>query len=350
MLRMEIEQDFEGETYEVEVRLEDKDRLRHIAQYPIKNGPRTFKYAHVFEVKASNSGRKIIHFWKSRLTEEGSFEVEEESRFECNQDELEKLAAFLDHIEDIAGLERGEYIFLKKDEPSSRAALAAIDSIKRTESDEVEDIIIKLLHSIGEFEIEEEEIESIGDNLTSDVVDVENLIGQARTKKVVSDFEELISQEKREHAYQEFLEENPWLFGNRYIDLEDTRRLTRDEEVDFCLETVDGYYDVFEIKRPVHSVVEKDRSHDTYYPSSKLSKAVGQVSNYLKYIDNEYPNILSRDGLDMIRPRGNIIIGSDLSEDEIEGLRVYNNHLNRIRVITYDQVVKMGNRLIDVYS
>lgn len=347
---MRIEQDFEGEIYEVEVKHEEKDNLTHLAHFPIKSGPRTFKSVNVFQVNASESGKKVVSFWKSRLSSERTLNVEEETQFKCQPDELEKLISVLDSMEDVVDLERGEHIYLKKDSPSSDAAIAAVNSIKDTESDEFEDILLAMLESIGELESEFEDIGSKIDDSIENLLKAENVLGYARTKHTVSEFEELIERNESEYEYQKFLEENPWLFGNKYLSKSDVRKLTRDEEVDFCLETVDGYYDIFEIKKPDHTVMVEDSSHDNYYASSELSKSVSQVENYINHIDKSHDEILARDSLNVLRPRGNIVIGSDLSNDEREGLRIYNNHLSRIRVLTYDEMVEMGYRLCNIYD
>lgn len=347
---MDIEERFDGEIYEVDVRWEEKERLEHVAHYPIKNGPKTFKSVNVFEPIPSETGKKIVSFWKSRLSEEGDMEIDEETRFECNPVELDRLVAMLDSLEDVVDLERGEYIFMKRDSPSSQAITAAIDSIQQSDSEQIDEIVSHLLEGIAGLDVEEDDVEILADKLDSDILDVENLIAQARTRKTLSEFRELVASDEIEQEYQTFLEEHHWLFGNSYLDRTDQRQLTRDQEVDFCLVTVDGYYDVFEIKRPSHTVLVRDDSHDTYRPSAELSKAVAQVANYLQEIDWNHDDILRRDRMNMIRPRGIIVIGSELSEPQNEALRVYNNHLSRIRVMTYDEILEMGTRIIEIHN
>ena len=347
---MIVEQDFDGEIYEIDVRIENKQNLRHVAHYPIKSGPETFKSVNIFEIKASSTGKKIVSFWKSRKQSARRLSVEEETQFECQPDELERLVALLDNLEEVAELERGEHVILRKDSPSTQAAIAAIDSIKNASSSEVEEIILKLIEGVCEVESKIGNLEKIADNLSDKALRVENLIGHARTQRVVTQFQELVEENEVEQEYQNFLESHPWLFGNRYVDRSDIRKLTRDEEVDFCLETVSGYYDVFEIKRPGPDVMNYDSSHDCYYASADLSKAVSQVENYIKEIEANHGEILRRDGLDVLKPRGTVVIGSNLTSEEREGLRVFNSNLSRIRVITFSEIVSMGERLIEVYN
>ncbi|WP_160165589.1 Shedu anti-phage system protein SduA domain-containing protein [Natronobacterium lacisalsi] len=329
--------------------MEDKENLRHVAHYPIKSGPRTYKSVNVFEIKASSSGKKIVSFWKAEK-DRYELNVVEERKFECQPDELEKLVALIDNIEEVTDLDRGDYIFLKKDSPSAEAATAAINSIQSADSAEAERLAALLIESVGKVEKDIHDFEEFSDNVSDDIFKVENLVGYARTERAVNKFKGLIQENAVEDEYQDFLEEHPWLFGNRYIEPTENREFTRDEEVDFCLETIDGYYDIFEIKRPGHEVMNYDSSHDTYYPSHRLSKAVAQTENYIKEIEANHGDILRRDGLDLLKPRGTIVIGSDLGSDEKEGLRVFNSYLNRVRVRTYTDIASMGERLLEMYD
>lgn len=346
----DIEADIDGETYKLDVRLEDKDNLRHVAHYPIKKGPRTYKSVNVFEIKASSTGKKIINFWKGKERKDNVIDVNEDAKLNLQPDEVERLATVLEKLEEDFDLEKGEYVFLKKDSPSMEAAIDAVDSVKNTESDHLADMVIKLLESAGNLESEVDDLSLSSEDISEDLLDAENLVKYARTKNQLNQFKEMVDSEKSEYTYQKFLENNPWIFGTRYVESREERELTRDEEVDFCLESVNGYFDIFEIKRPDHTVMVQDSSHDTYYASSDLSKAVSQVENYIKEIENARDEILRRDGLDILKPRGCVVIGSNLTDEEAEGLQIYNSYLNRIRVLTYDNLVSMGERLVDLYQ
>jgi len=63
---MELTHDYDGKTYELKVLNDEKDRLTHLAQLTIKNGPRSFKFVHIFGIKSSNSGKKILSLWKGK--------------------------------------------------------------------------------------------------------------------------------------------------------------------------------------------------------------------------------------------------------------------------------------------
>lgn len=138
------------------------------------------------------------------------------------------------------------------------------------------------------------------------------------------------------------------MFGSRYIRDSEKRELTRNSEVDFCLEAASGYYDIFEIKRPKHNVLIEDPSHNGYKPSAKLSEATSQIETYIKEIEEERSDILRHEKIDMLKPRGYIVIGNSLSEEKKEYLRTHNSFMNRIRVLTYSDLIGIAERTIEI--
>jgi hypothetical protein len=153
-----------------------------------------------------------------------------------------------------------------------------------------------------------------------------------------------------EQDFQTLLKENPWMFGSEYSELLPNRRLTRDELQDFVLRrTTDNYIELIEIKTPLlgRDLFLHDDSHDSWYASSELSKVLGQVQHYLEQIDSERYTISARDNEDPLKIRAKIIIGRDGSEEQRRALRRLNGHLHRIEVLTFDQLLKIAQRVLD---
>lgn len=155
-----------------------------------------------------------------------------------------------------------------------------------------------------------------------------------------------------EHIYQSLLEKYPWLFGSEYSRLEDRRRWTRDENVDFMLRrTTDDYLEIIEIKTPMdQELFRHDNDHDSYYQSTPLAKVIGQVIGYIEEIDRNRDNIHASDRVDPLKIRARIIIGRDGDENQREALRNLNSHLHRIEVLTFDQLIRIGERVIGVFE
>lgn len=67
---------------------------------------------------------------------------------------------------------------------------------------------------------------------------------------------------------------------------------------------------------------------------------------YLKKLDADRHAIIARDGEDTCKIRAKIIIGRDRDQAQRQALRLYNGHLHRIEVITFDQLLRIARRVL----
>jgi hypothetical protein len=171
-------------------------------------------------------------------------------------------------------------------------------------------------------------------------------------KRVRQQLVELVEANSLEGPIQTLLTSNPWLFGSEYSELLPRRSWTRDDSLDFMLRrTVDNYLEIIEIKTPFREPLLKyDRSHDSYAPSSALSLSLGQVVRYIEEIERDRDSILAKDKYDTLKVRARLIIGRDGNEDMMAALRNFNGHLHRIEVLTFDQLVRIADRVLSVFE
>src|SRR5262249_37550171 len=113
--------------------------------------------------------------------------------------------------------------------------------------------------------------------------------------------------------------------------------------------TTDNYIELIEIKTPLKGkpLFLFDSSHNSYYTSSELSKALGQVENYIEKLDQERNTILANDQEDTSKIRAKIILGRDGDKSQQQALRRFNGHLHRIEVLTFDQLLRIAQRVLD---
>lgn len=160
----------------------------------------------------------------------------------------------------------------------------------------------------------------------------------------------LIEDDALEGAYQIHLKANPWMFGSEYSEPLERRRHTRDEILDFMVRrTVDGYLEVIEIKTALggERLFRHDKSHNSFYPGVELSKVLGQVMRYLARLDADKYVIGYEDNEKVEKSRAKIVIGRDVDEEQVDALRRFNGHLHRIEVLTFDQLTKVADRMIE---
>jgi hypothetical protein len=173
----------------------------------------------------------------------------------------------------------------------------------------------------------------------------------ATYKRIVKQLKSLIDADPAvpEGRFQDLLKEHPWMFGSEYSELLERRHWTRNEQQDFVVRrTTDNYIELIEIKTPLSGtdLFNYDRSHKSRYPGAELSKVVGQVLNYIEKLDADRHAIRAVDGEDTCKIRAKIVIGRDGDEHQRAALRRYNGHLHRVEVLTFDQLLRIADRVV----
>jgi hypothetical protein len=160
--------------------------------------------------------------------------------------------------------------------------------------------------------------------------------------------------EANEQVYQDWCEKHTWAFGNAYVMRDEVRNISIGDRLDLLLPTViSGYRDIVELKRPDHDVLGFDGQHNNYYFTAEVSKAIGQCHRYLDVLHEvaaqgliDHPEIVA------YHPRAIIVIGrsGDWEAGKLKALHGLNCRLNGISVLTYDQLLGQGERLIEMLS
>lgn len=162
----------------------------------------------------------------------------------------------------------------------------------------------------------------------------------------------LESGETDESLYQNWCDNHNWVFGNAFLVKDDVRAISEGDKLDMLLPTVmSGYRDIIELKKPDKNVLNWDSTHNNYYYASPVSKAIGQCNRYLDVFSEVASNGL-RDNPQIVayHPRAIIVIGrsSEWEEKQYRGLHGLNARLSNITVMTYDQLLAQGERLIEI--
>lgn len=122
--------------------------------------------------------------------------------------------------------------------------------------------------------------------------------------------------------------------------------------MDFMLRrTVDDYLEIIEVKTPFQEpIMRYDDSHDSYFPSAKLSAVLGQVVRYIEEVERQRDSIMAQDRYDTLKIRARVIIGRDGNDTHQKALHNLNAHLHRIEIFTFDQLLRTGRRVLDVFQ
>jgi hypothetical protein len=346
---------------DVKIRIKESYKnpnVRKVTQAVLKDGPRAFKIASLMEIVNPKTNEfhhyslKIDHIDK---TKGGWFHKRERSvRLEGGEsDEIEKLfnflrAAFQGEFRDVSG---EMHLISHDDYAKLENLLEAIPNIADIDKIHLIGTLVSQLNenssSISSFA---KAFEESADETVRHIATASRLIEYS---KALNTLRELVEDSNTvEGVFQKHLENNPWMFGSEYSELLLRKTWTRDDRLDCMLrKTVDDYLEIVEIKTAfTDALFLKDGSHDSYYPSSKLSPVIGQVTRYIEEVERNRDSILAVDNVDTLKIRARVIVGRDGSSEHQAALRNFNAHLHRIEIITYDQLIKIAERVLSVFD
>jgi len=169
--------------------------------------------------------------------------------------------------------------------------------------------------------------------------------------QVIKEFEELLKSGGSESDWGEYLKKNLFLIDSKYVQVisELNVILARCRKVDFGLVDVQGYLDIFEIKKPSTALLAKNQDRGNYYWSSEATKTIVQAEKYL-YNAERKASVLKDDikreigfDVEVIRPRAIIIMGTMKQLDNTkkkEDFRVLRMSLKNLEIILYDELLE----------
>jgi hypothetical protein len=345
---------------DVKVRIREaynNSNVGKIHQIVLKEGPRIFRIATLLEIMGKAG--ELHHYSLKidtidKLKKAGWFSKPEKSvRLDGDDpNEIEHLYRFLNAlIEGKLSKRIGELHIIGSDEYKKLENL--LDIIPSLASSDKIELIKAILPRIEGASNYTNDFISAFNN--SDPETIRHISIAARVveyKKAYEQLNDLINADSSEQTLQDHLKKFPWMFGSEYSELLDRRTWVRDNKLDFMLRrNADNFLEIIEIKTPFKdSLMLYDKSHDSFYPSSKLSTVLGQVMRYIEETERARDLIRSKDKLDTLKIRARIIIGRDGEESHQIALRNLNSHLHRIEIITFDQLLRIAARVLAVFG
>lgn len=174
-------------------------------------------------------------------------------------------------------------------------------------------------------------------------------VSECNLENILSEFEKHLANNPKEQTWQTFFEKNIFIFDSRYTNFISKQSIKpgRRSEPDFLVYDIYGYIDIYEIKKSNVPLLQYDKSHDNYYWSSDVSKALSQLENYIFDCSQNRLSIerslKEEKGLDLkiIRPKGVLVIGSrsNLENDRMEkDFEVLRSSLKNIEIVLYDEM------------
>jgi hypothetical protein len=312
----------------------------------LKDGPGVKKTVELTEYGSPETGstRKRELRFKTLYAGSGPTAGTEKATWACENDEIDRLLAWLH-----SDVERtGRFQLVDADSP----AAALLDLLRRRDTG-TQDIVDALTQH-------------------ADVGELIHLL--ARSDTGLSAAESAVRDQRRalinrlramiedpvttETSIQALIGHAHWIFGGHYVGVAQQRSFGVLDQVDIPLIRGDGALHIVELKRPrIPRLLAQPRKH--WIVGKDIHEATAQVMNYIRALDEtglatskQFENELGQT-YDMSRVFATVVIGhsaldhpaKDFDDDLVtRTLRQYNAGINRVDVITYDQLLDAAER------
>jgi hypothetical protein len=334
------------------VRPDVEPDVEGIKEVELKDGPRVRKLARYTSIRSRHSGQfhhnalvlETIKKSKGLLVRNDKHTI---ALSDEDGDEIQRLIDFL-AVTHQGALPKtaSEYVVMPADRIGTKLQLLLREATLNGKVDVLVEVLRRATEDSGIFKVLLERAEKDPEVFTRAAA----ALNLGIYRKAVQELESLINTPRvKEEKFQSHLTKHPWMFGSEYSEILERRRWTRDENQDFVVRrTTDEYIELIEIKTPLDgaALFNLDKSHDSYYPAADLSKVLGQVEKYIEKLDGDRHAILANDKEDTNKIRAKIIIGRDGDESQTKALRRHNGHLQRIEVMTFDQLLRVAKNVL----
>lgn len=168
--------------------------------------------------------------------------------------------------------------------------------------------------------------------------------------EVIDEFQTNLDKDISESQWGKFLQKNLYLIESKYIHIisELNLSLATWRKVDFGLVDIQGYLDIFEIKKSSTKLLNPKEDRGNYFWHTDAIKAIMQAEKYLYAAERKAATLVEdikreKDiDVKVIKPRAVLIIGSSNQLDNYkkkQDFRILCNSLKNIEVILYDELL-----------
>jgi hypothetical protein len=203
--------------------------------------------------------------------------------------------------------------------------------------------------------LSDENIRALAPRINPEIVEkIDSAVKYIRMEKSLNWLRGKIEEDVDEAVFQKWFDENTWIFGKNYVGRVPKKTIGLQSRADLVYISVDGFADLVELKKSVlaRPILLPDSSHNTFYPSQELSRALAQAIHYLQVIEDHRLQLVQLIKIPVLRPTITIIIGrsNDWNDQMKEQLRILNSTLLNIKVLTYDHLLAMGDNILQLYA
>jgi Shedu protein SduA, C-terminal len=256
------------------------------------------------------------------------------ARVHLHGDEVEALFSYLAEARaSITELRDTEYLVVKTGgAPNIQGLQALIEQIARDP-----DAFLPLTSQVGPAQI----------------AALRAVVNLGRFERARNDLKAMVEANRPEAEFQTWFERNDWVFGSEYVGrLEKPRDISPDSQIDLLFLAVDGFADIFELKRPGAPILVRPAGRNFYQPSSDLNAAFSQAVHYLAEARGMGLFNMVRRDLPVYQPRVRLVIGRSTGWDQETAMayRDLTAAWHQVELLTYDMVLRRLELLVRTLS
>lgn len=313
----------------------------------LKAGPRNYKLASILEFLDKESGavtQRTLQLNTFPFRVSGGIDFSSTKRighWSCDDHEIRLLRAFLEAVDDVDGT--GTHTVVRSDHATLFQDF--VSRLGNTDLDTPQ--LMELITALAEHSQDLRQLPELGE--ASKLRMVAAAIRVAHRSNALAKLQALVEEQAVEEDFQQLLDQNWWMLGNHYVERIERRKWTNEETLDILLRSADSYFDIVELKRSNAALLKLN--HDKWVVTADVSDAVNQAAHYISEIERERAVLFQRYKVDLYKLKAKVLIGylGEQDEDVVEkraALRMYNSHLHRIEVITYDELCRTAENVI----
>ncbi|MCH8261429.1 MAG: DUF4263 domain-containing protein [Proteobacteria bacterium] len=149
-----------------------------------------------------------------------------------------------------------------------------------------------------------------------------------------------------ESKYQELLHEHPWMLGGHYKTIDRHTNLDDENIPDFtAVRCHDNFRDIIEIKQPFLSCFKKK---DNF--SSSFNDAWNQAERYLSFVHRQRNYLNDEKGLSFENPKCILILGNNLTQNQLKMIREKESVTKSVVVYTYDHIQRTACHILNLVA
>jgi hypothetical protein len=301
----------------------------------LHDGPRTKIFASaVLVYRADGTPRSISLGLERRQRTTGLTDawVSDAPTIRLEGDEVESLFAYIaEHRNALPHVRDVDYIFMPVRGGRETLDLAGLAALLRRLSEDPE-VFRPLIDLVDDAQLRA----------------LQAAVNLGRFEKGRDELRGLVDEDAPERQFQSWFEANPWVFGTEYVSIVRVRDISPTSQIDLLFRSIDGYADIFELKRAGTPILSRTPGRDQLQPSAELNSAFAQAVRYLaEAADLRLYNSQRRD-INLYQPRVRLVIGRSNGWDDrsVRTFRDISSAWHGIDILSYDMVLARMELLI----